>query len=441
MTKIKEKNETRILPKLRFPEFGNSPEMKQVKKGLVPKLRFPDFKIVWQEVILSSVLNEHRLKNDGKSKVHSVSVHKGIVDQIEHLGRSFAASDTSKYNLVKPFDIVYTKSPTGDFPFGIIKQSRLNYNVIVSPLYGVFSPKNKYLGYILDCYFESPIRTKNYLDPITQKGAKNTIQISNDTFISRGLYLPEDEIEQQKIADCLSSLDELIDAEDKKLESLRLHKKVLMQELFPAEGQTLPKLHFPEFGNSPEWKTKKLGQIGDILMCKRIFAQETNDKGGIPFYKIGTLGGKPDAFIAKELFEEYKSKYNYPKKDEVLITCSGTVGKCLAFDGNDSYYQDSNIVWIDNKSLEISNKFLLILLSNTDWTKLNSTTITRIYGSDLRELSFVFPADEKEQQHIADFLSSIDNLITTQTKKLESLRLHKKGLMQQLFPNICEVKE
>ena len=227
--------EDQKLEALQRHKKGLMQELFPVNGETLTKLRFKEFEKdgEWEEIILSDVLTEHKLKNDGKSKVHSVSVHKGIIDQIEHLGRSFASSDTSKYNLVKPFDIVYTKSPTGDFPFGIIKQSRLDYNVIVSPLYGVFSPKNKYLGYILNCYFESPIRTKNYLDPITQKGAKNTIQISNDTFISRGLYLPEDEIEQQKIADCLSSIDNLITNQTKKLESLRLHKKGLMQQLFP----------------------------------------------------------------------------------------------------------------------------------------------------------------------------------------------------------------
>jgi len=173
-------------------------------------------------------------------------------------------------------------------------------------------------------------------------------------------------------------------------------------------------------------------------MCKRIFAEETNDKNGVPFFKIGTLGREPDAFISKDLFEEYKSRYNYPRKGEILITCSGTVGKCLPYDGKDAYYQDSNIVWIDNPTLEVSNDFLLTLLSNKDWGRLNSTTITRIYGSDLRDLSVVFPADEKEQHRIADFLSSIDNLITTQSQKLATLRNHKKALMQQLFPTVSE---
>jgi len=201
---------------------------------LRPKLRFPEFKNIksWKKVKLSDVLTEHKMKNDGKCEVHSVSVYKGIVNQIEHLGRDFAATDKSKYNLVKPYDIVYTKSPTGDFPYGIIKQNLNKYNVIVSPLYGVFTPKNKYIGYIIAAYFESPIRTNNYLLPIIKKGAKNTILISNDTFLSKELYLPNDEQEQQKITSCLSSIGDLISIQNQKLETLKTYKKGLIQQLF-----------------------------------------------------------------------------------------------------------------------------------------------------------------------------------------------------------------
>lgn len=403
--------------------------MKQVKGRLVPKLRFKEFEKdgEWEEKKLGDIceiLNNRRQpisSNNREKGQYPYYGASGIVDYVKDYifdeRLVLVGEDGAKWGSNEKTAFIAEGKYWVNNHAHVLKPIQINDVLLINFL--VMTDLKPFIT--------------GAAPPKLTLGKLKTISIP----LPRNSQEQEEKskLEQQKIADCLSSLDELIDAEDKKLESLRLHKKVLMQELFPAEGQTLPKLHFPEFGNSPEWKTKKLGQIGDILMCKRIFAQETNDKGGIPFYKIGTLGGKPDAFIAKELFEEYKSKYNYPKKDEVLITCSGTVGKCLAFDGNDSYYQDSNIVWIDNKSLEISNKFLLILLSNTDWTKLNSTTITRIYGSDLRELSFVFPADEKEQQHIADFLSSIDNLITTQTKKLDSLRLHKKGLMQQLFPN------
>lgn len=218
--------------------------LKAHKKGLMqqlfpqpgattPALRFPGFAGEWEEKPLSHFLHEHKTKSDGKCEVHSVSVAKGVINQVEYLGRSFAASDTSKYNLAKPGDIIYTKSPTGEFPYGIVKQNKNPYNVIVSPLYAVYTPVNQYVGYILDSYFESSVNTNNYLSSLIQKGAKNTIQISNDTFVSKSMCLPSDPAEQQKIAECLETLDNLIAAESKKLESLKAHKKGLMQQLFP----------------------------------------------------------------------------------------------------------------------------------------------------------------------------------------------------------------
>lgn len=202
-----------------------------------PRLRFPGFTGEWQEKPLSHFLHEHKTKSDGKCEVHSVSVTKGVINQVEYLGRSFAASDTSKYNLAKPGDIIYTKSPTGAFPYGIVKQNKNPYNVIVSPLYAVYTPLNQYVGYILDSYFESPVNTNNYLSSLIQKGAKNTIQISNDTFVSKSMCLPSNLAEQQKIAKCLESLDSLIASETKKLESLKTHKRGLMQQLFPQPNK------------------------------------------------------------------------------------------------------------------------------------------------------------------------------------------------------------
>ena len=223
-------------------------DLKAHKKGLMqqlfpregettPRLRFPEFRDAgpWKVKRLGEVLDEHRKKSTGTEKVYSVSVHKGLVDQIEHLGRSFAAKNTEHYNRVLPGDVVYTKSPTGDFPYGIFKQNKTGQTVIVSPLYGVFSPKNYASGVLLDAYFESPFRANKFLQPLAQKGAKNTIQISNDRFLSGALPLPPAPAEQQKIADCLSSLDELIELAAKQLEALKAHKKGLMQQLFPQE--------------------------------------------------------------------------------------------------------------------------------------------------------------------------------------------------------------
>ncbi|OGS78516.1 MAG: hypothetical protein A3D31_10015 [Candidatus Fluviicola riflensis] len=190
-------------------------------------------------------------------------------------------------------------------------------------------------------------------------------------------------------------------------------------------------MRFPGFVG--EWEVKQLGDDSNILMCKRIFAEQTNESEGIPFYKIGTLGKEPDAFISKSLFDEYINKYNFPKIGEILITCSGTVGKCIVFDGNDAYYQDSNIVWIDNPTLKTQNEFLYYVLSNINWGKLNSTTITRIYGSDLRNLKIDYPQEYIEQQKISSFLSLIDERISTHSKIIEALKTSIKATCQTVF--------
>ena len=192
----------------------------------------------------------------------------------------------------------------------------------------------------------------------------------------------------------------------------------------------VPALRFPEF--TEEWKKIRLGDNCNIQMCKRIMAAQTNTEGGVPFYKIGTIGGKADAYISKDLFDEYKRKYSYPNKGEVMITCAGTVGKCVIYDGEDSYYQDSNIVWIDNPNEIISNDFLYHLLSNINWSYLNSTTIVRIYNDDLRNLKLCCPRLD-EQKKIANFLSLIDERIAAQNKIIEKLQSLIKGLSQQLL--------
>ena len=225
----------------------------------IPQLRFPGFTGEWKEKPLSAFLREHKTKSDGKSEVHSVSVTKGVVNQVEYLGRSFAAADTSKYNLVRPNDIIYTKSPTGAFPYGIVKQNKNPYNVIVSPLYAVYSPVNKHIGYIIDSYFESPERTNNYLASLIQKGAKNTINISNATFVSKCMCLPSDPSEQKKMADILSEMDNLIAAQGQKVEALKEKKRGMMQQMFPQQGETTPRLRFPGF--TGEWDEKKLSDV------------------------------------------------------------------------------------------------------------------------------------------------------------------------------------
>lgn len=202
---------------------------------LTGRTRIKGYTPPWKYQLFKNILLEHQKTSTGNEIVHSVSVHKGIINQIEHLGRSFAAQKTDNYNLVKPGDIVYTKSPTGKFPYGIIKQNKLQKNVIVSPLYGVFTPNTHELGVILDAYFESNIYTTNYLYPIIQKGAKNTINCTNKTFLSKGLVLPTDEKEEIAIVQYINTAKKEITLLKQEAELYRTQKRGLMQKLLTGE--------------------------------------------------------------------------------------------------------------------------------------------------------------------------------------------------------------
>jgi len=218
--------------------------LEQYKKGVMQKIfaqeirfkdengkEYPD----WERKKLKDVLFEHKTLNSGNKfpEVLSVAKQKGVINQIEHLGRSFAAKDISNYKVINPYDIVYTKSPTSDYPFGIIKQSQLNRSGVVSPLYGVFKPATPALGFMLHNYFLSWVNTYNYLKPLVEKGAKNTMNINNNTFLNGvKLSLPVSEREQTKIANFLSTIDKKIDAVAEAIEATECWKKGLMQQMF-----------------------------------------------------------------------------------------------------------------------------------------------------------------------------------------------------------------
>ena len=199
------------------------------------KIRLPGFTGDWREVPLSAVLHEHGSKSTGAEEVYSVSVQKGLVNQVEHLGRSFSAANTDHYNRVLPGDIVYTKSPTGDFPLGIIKQSKIDREVIVSPLYGVFTPQTYALGVIIDALFESPLAARNYLYPLVQKGAKNTIAVTNSQFLEGKLRLPMDPGEQAAIADIVNASHAECAGIEAEIEALTRQKRGLVQKLLTGE--------------------------------------------------------------------------------------------------------------------------------------------------------------------------------------------------------------
>ena len=163
------------------------------------------------------------------------------------------------------------------------------------------------------------------------------------------------------------------------------------------------------------WEQRKLGEIGSVSMCRRIFKEQTSETGDIPFYKIGTFGADPDAFISRELFEEYKSKYPYPQKGDILISASGSIGRTVEFAGNNEYFQDSNIVWL-NHDERLSNPFLKCFYSVVKWAGIEGSTIKRLYNDNILNTVICMPS-VPEQKRIGLFFENLDNLITLHQRK------------------------
>ena len=222
--------------------------LEQYKKGMMQKLFTQQISFKdgngndyqdWEEKRLEDILFEHKTTNhtNNISEVFSVSKHKGVINQIEHLGRSYAADSISHYKVANPFDVIYTKSPTSEFPFGIIKQNLTERSGVVSPLYAVFRPLNQHVGYILHTHFLSWVNTYNYLNPLVQKGAKNTMSIRNDDFLNGAkINFPNSTEEQTKIANFLASLDNKINLVTAELIQAQTFKKGLLQQMLKIVG-------------------------------------------------------------------------------------------------------------------------------------------------------------------------------------------------------------
>jgi len=161
------------------------------------------------------------------------------------------------------------------------------------------------------------------------------------------------------------------------------------------------------FGDEVEFRA--LGEVGKVCMCKRIFKNQTSTTGQIPFYKIGTFGNTPNAFISQEIFDEYRRKFSFPKKGDVLLSASGTIGRKVIYDGEPAYFQDSNIIWIDNDESKVLNMFLYYLYSIVTW-QTEGGTIKRLYNDNLRKIKIPIPPLSKQKEIVA-ILDKFDALV------------------------------
>lgn len=180
------------------------------------------------------------------------------------------------------------------------------------------------------------------------------------------------------------------------------------------------------------WKPKKLKDLGYIQMCRRIFQYQTKSYGAIPFYKISTFGKRADSYISQELYEKYRTLYPYPEKGDILISAAGTVGKVVVFDGKDSYFQDSNIVWLKVDKEEINRQYLWWFYRSYPWKALEGTTIQRLYNNIILNTEIALPSIP-EQEKIAETLSNFDSYIDDLAELIEKKKGIRDGALEDLM--------
>ena len=188
-----------------------------------------------------------------------------------------------------------------------------------------------------------------------------------------------------------------------------------------------------EVGVIPQdWQDEKLGELAKVCMCKRIFADQTTENGEIPFFKIGTFGKEADAYISRSLYEDFKHRFSFPQKGDVLISAAGTLGRSVIFDGKDAYFQDSNIVWLDIDKTKLCNKYLYHYYKVIQWASSEGSTIARLYNGIICDTHIALPKVD-EQEQIAGILSEMDTLISTLEKQISKKKAIKQGTMQELL--------
>ena len=191
-----------------------------------------------------------------------------------------------------------------------------------------------------------------------------------------------------------------------------------------------PKIRFE--GYEEDWEQRKLGELGTIQTCKRIFKEQTSETGDIPFYKNGTIGLEADAFISREIFEEYKKLYPYPEIGDILISAVGSIGRTAEYMGKDEYFQDSNVVWLKTEN-RINKKFLKVSYQVIRWL-IEGSTVKHLYNDNILKSEIIMPKSQEEQKKIGEYFEALDHLITLHQRKCEETKKLKKYMLQKMFP-------
>ena len=364
-----------------------------------PRCFLGSFDFSWEQRKFSDITFPAGEKNRDNLPLESYSItnEHGFVPQDEKFenGGTMREADKRMYYIVSPNSFAYNPARIN---VGSIGYQNIGKNVIVSSLYEVFKTSEDVDDRLLWHWFKSPDFQKLIMQ--LQEGGVR-LYFYYDKLCMGEVSLPSLE-EQRKIGKLFDTLDNLI----------TLHQRKCISFTGRA-GRLISTVNKKRITSS--WEQRKLGEIGSVSMCRRIFKEQTSETGDIPFYKIGTFGAEPDAFISRELFEEYKSKYPYPKKGDILISASGSIGRTVEFAGNNEYFQDSNIVWLSHDE-RLSNSFLKCFYSVVKWAGIEGSTIKRLYNDNILNTVICMPS-VPEQEHIGLFFENLDNLITLHQRK------------------------
>lgn len=401
-----------------------------------PAIRFPEFTDYWNNTKLSELLKEAKKRNTDlkytKNEVLSVSGEMGIVNQIEHLGRSYAGVSVHQYHVVEVGDIVYTKSPLKANPYGIIKQNKKKPG-IVSTLYAVYNVKEENAnGEFIEHYFSLYENTNRYLRPLVKKGAKNDMKISNAYVLHDKIFVPC-VVEQKKITLFLNTLDKKIEQLKQKKAYLDEYKKGIMQKIFAQELR-----FYDEDGNEfPDWEKKKLSQVAKIYDGTH---QTPNYlESGIPFYSVEHVTANnfdTTKFVSEEVFDKENKRVKLEKGD-ILMTRIGDIGtsRLIDWDVNASFYVSLALI---KQSDKIISKYLNQYISTREFqSELWKRTIhvafpQKINLGEIGECLVMIPYF-KEQEKIATFLSTIDDKISRTIAQIDHTQKYKKGILQKMF--------
>ena len=406
-------------------ELSQTTQKPDTKVTLAPRLRFPEFRSTdgWKVLTGNRLFEQISDKNPepGLPVLAITQEHGAIPRDMIDYHVSVTEKSIESYKVVRPGDfIISLRSFQGGIEYS-------QYHGICSPAYVVLRRR----GDGSDAYFKHYLKTEIFIQILTKnlEGLRDGKMVSYKQF-SELQFPVASAVEQQKIADCLGSVDELIAVQARKVAVLKTHKKGLMQQLFPCGGETQPRLRFPEFQDAGEWVTKKLGEIAEVVASGDLDSEQySSNRSGKFIHPVYANGVESEGLYGYYAIPRYQ-------RNSITITARGTLG--IAFLRHQNFMGIGRLI-VASPAQGVNSHFLKECWSHLARIPHEVTSIPQLTAVTARATVLPFPPLH-EQKRISDCLTFIDDTIAAENKRLETLKTHKKGLMQQLFPSLEEAR-